>query len=247
MHGTSVRDYEPMKTHYYISPDEDHDDDPEKRQRVSVEGNIGSGKSTLLGQLMQLLTFQCMVIPEPVQQWEAIKDEKTGKNILQSFYEDKKKWSFLFQLAALHSRADLLKANWHYPYILYERSVVCDKEVFARMLFEDGFIEPMEMQIYNKMWDTFARQTMGVAPTKMIYVRTPPEVCAQRISQRLRPGEEGIPMEYLTRLHSRHEEIFGRDTLAIPTLVIDGTQDWKNDEAVFSKIAKDINKFVFSS
>ena len=220
---------------------------PCERQRIAVEGNIGCGKSTLLQKLRQCETFQAHVLEEPVDQWSSIKDKATGKNILESYYADPKKWAFPFQLVALQTRTRTLQRAYHYPYVLYERSIVADRCVFAKLLSEgeDALIEPMEFEIYLNLWNMMSEQTLGVCPTRMIYIRTEPEQCAQRIAQRARSGEEKIPMEYLQRLHQKHEQIFSEDTLAIPTLVIDGSQDWKNDNAVFEKIARQINEFVY--
>lgn len=68
---------------------------------ISVEGNIGAGKSTLLS----LLDME--VIKEPVDEWE----NTGGKNILEKYYEDPKRWAFTFQLNALHSRCKLWEST----------------------------------------------------------------------------------------------------------------------------------------
>ena len=76
----------------------------------SIDGNIGSGKSRLISELKKNNDFANNVIfvQEPVNIWNEIKD-KTGKTILEYFYEDKEKYSFSFQIMAYISRLAQLK------------------------------------------------------------------------------------------------------------------------------------------
>ena len=54
-----------------------------KGEIISIEGNIGSGKSTLLENLR--IHFQnnskVLIIKEPIEEWESIKDEEVEKTI----------------------------------------------------------------------------------------------------------------------------------------------------------------------
>ena len=57
----------------------------------SVEGNIGSGKSTLIQLLKERNTDRNVIfIPEPVNEWEKIKNEN-NENIIEVYYKDPKK------------------------------------------------------------------------------------------------------------------------------------------------------------
>lgn len=69
---------------------------------ISIEGNIGSGKSTLMNLLktkVQSLEFlpnsQIMFLDEPVEEWKSINSDPS-LNILQTFYEDPKRWAYSF-------------------------------------------------------------------------------------------------------------------------------------------------------
>ena len=54
----------------------------------------------------------------------------------------------------------------------------------------------------------------------IIYLRCAPEMCLNRIKKRNREGEESIPLEYLQKVHKRHEEWL--PTLKnIPILTVD--------------------------
>ena len=77
---------------------------------VSVEGNIGSGKSTFL----KFVANECantkgiVILPEPVDKWEELKDQN-GSSIIELFYRDKDKYAFPFQMMAYISRLALLR------------------------------------------------------------------------------------------------------------------------------------------
>jgi deoxyadenosine/deoxycytidine kinase len=117
-------------------------------QIITIEGNIGSGKSTLLEHLKQKYNAnnnnegnnEIIFLREPVDEWENIKDEN-GTTILQKFYADQKAYSFSFQMMAYISRLALLKeAVEKNPnaIIITERSLVTDKMIFAKMLYDSG-------------------------------------------------------------------------------------------------------------
>jgi deoxyadenosine/deoxycytidine kinase/ribonuclease HI len=173
---------------------------------ISIDGNIGSGKSTLYTDLQKYYHDRndiCFV-PEPVDDWTKIVD---GDNtpILTNLYKDTKKYAFRFQMMAYISRLHLLRQKVKenkYRVIISERSVQTDRNVFAKMLFDDGMIEDDEYQIYNQWFDEFLDDmTLG----GIIYVRAEPNVCAERVIMRGREGET-IPIEYLEKCHQYHED-----------------------------------------
>ena len=64
-----------------------------------------------------------------------------------------------------------------------------------------------------------------IGQDRIIYVRTSPEQCYERIQQRCRMEEEGIPMEYLKALHQCYEEWLVGEKFPIPgtLMVLDGS------------------------
>ena len=78
----------------------------------TIEGNIGSGKSTLVKKLKNTFhnieNIKIIFLDEPVSVWENIKD-KDGKNIIEKYYENQKKYAFSFQMMAYISR--IMKLN----------------------------------------------------------------------------------------------------------------------------------------
>tara|TARA_B110000037_G_scaffold222319_1_gene296658 strand:- start:4601 stop:5887 length:1287 start_codon:yes stop_codon:yes gene_type:complete len=173
---------------------------------LSIDGNIGSGKSTLYKDLQSHYENNADIcfVPEPVDDWTHIVD---GDNvpILTNLYKNTKKYAFRFQMMAYISRLHLLRQKVKenkYRIIISERSVQTDRNVFAKMLFDDDMIEHDEYQIYNKWFDEFLDDMyLG----GIIYVKADPEICSDRVKIRAREGET-IPLEYLQKCHKYHED-----------------------------------------
>ena len=162
----------------------------------TFEGNIGSGKSTLLKKLEQNNMIKNVVyLQEPVDIWNTIKDNK-GETILEKFYKNQVKYSFSFQIMAYISRLSQLKVcikNNPNKIILSERSILTDKNIFAKMLFDDGKIEDINYKIYLKWFDEFISEFNFKG---IVYLKTSPENCNRRIKERNRKGENNISIEY---------------------------------------------------
>jgi deoxyadenosine/deoxycytidine kinase len=202
----------------------------------SIDGNIGSGKSTLYASLQQLYKDRPSVIfvPEPVSQWEKIRD-KSGKTMLHLFYTDQEKYAFAFQMMAYISRLSILrriiaenKFKCRNIVIITERTLYTDKYIFAKMLFDQGKIEDVEYQIYLTWFDEFS---IDFPLDNVVYVKTSPEKCYERIHKRSREGEEIIPLAYLEDCHRYHEEFLDKDTgIKVNQLIIDGNMELKEGE-----------------
>tara|TARA_B100001063_G_C16777748_1_gene567140 strand:+ start:1447 stop:2190 length:744 start_codon:yes stop_codon:yes gene_type:complete len=177
---------------------------------ISVDGNIGSGKSTFVAQLKKQLRWiknmKIIYLQEPVKEWESFVDKATNENILQKFYTNPDNWSFSFQMMAYISRVAQLKniitkhKNDNYV-IITERSVLTDKNVFAKMLYDAKKIHDIDYQIYTRWFNEF---TQDIKISGIIYVYTSAEKCHTRIVKRNRKGEN-IPIEYLKRCHEYHQ------------------------------------------
>lgn len=178
-----------------------------KNQKViiCIEGNISSGKSTTVNELKEMFKDNkrvCFLL-EPLSIWESIRDDE-GNNMITKFYGDIKKYAFAFQMMAYISRLNILRQalrNDEVEIIITERSLFTDKNVFAKMLFDDGLLEDVEHQIYMKWFDSFIDD---LPDAKMFYIRTDPQVALDRLHKRNREGEN-VSLEYLTRVHQYHD------------------------------------------
>jgi deoxyadenosine/deoxycytidine kinase len=187
---------------------------------IFVEGNIGTGKSTLLTQL----SAHCKVILEPVDEWTQMKNAN-GKNILEEFYSDPVRNAYLFQSIAFRSRMKNI-VNKCDDTCFVERSIYTDRNVFAKTCREDGLIGDIEWNDYVSWFDWLTTE-FQVQPKGFVYLRCEPEVSLTRIKKRNRPGEENISLEYLKKLHAKHDEwlLNAHDVLVIDVNKDDTVQD----------------------
>ena len=182
---------------------------------VSIEGNIGAGKSTLVKQFQECSTssnIDIICLQEPVDEWNEIKDEN-GVTILENFYQDQTKYAFSFQMMAYITRLKRLmdtieehtqsKTNSPKTIIVMERSLWTDKNIFAKMLYDDGKIGKMEYEIYNRWFNVFIEK---IPLINVVYLKVDPTTCQERIQTRNRKGEENITIDYLKSCHDYHEK-----------------------------------------
>lgn len=216
---------------------------------VSIDGNIGAGKTTLFeimkGKFVNNSKF--IFLEEPVSVWQSITDE-SGKSLLELFYKDSACWAFSFQIAAYISRLALLKEtieNNPNAIIITERSLNTDRQVFAKMLYDQEKIHSIDYQIYLKWFDVFAKD---YPVSKIIYVKTDPVVCYQRIKMRSRQGEGIIPLEYLESCHNYHQEminIFEKSNVTLIDGDLDINSDINNDKSVINNWIEQVENAVY--
>jgi len=196
-----------------------------KKMIVAIEGNIASGKSTFLEILKKRYAGNAQVsfLDEPVELWENIKD-RYGVSMLQKYYSNPAKYAFSFQMMALGSRLHILKQKMDsldptIPHVIItERSVFTDRDVFAKMLYDEKMIEDVEFQIYNKWFEDF----VAFKVDKIVMLKTSPVVSFERVHVRGRVGEV-IPIEYLEKCDRYHEIMLSR-TLT-PVTLFDADND----------------------
>ena len=210
---------------------------------ISIEGNIGSGKSTLVKKLKaELSEEEYYFVDEPVETWQSIQDT-SGVNIINKFYGDQAKWAFSFQMMAYISRVSMLKrAIRENPgkIIVTERCVDTDKEVFAKMLYDDGLIEEINYSIYNRWFEEFSSE---ITISGTVYVKTCPVVCSARVIERAREGET-IPLGYLQKCHHYHETWLSTLPKENTIFTLDGNIDTQQSPCVHDTWVKYIAQFA---
>ena len=88
--------------------------------------------------------------------------------------------------------------NYQKPiYIICERSVNSDKNIYTKYLYDEKSISDIEYKIFN-YWYDFVFPIVKV--TNVIYLKTLPETAYNRKS------DKNIPKYYIQLLHSYHEE-----------------------------------------
>lgn len=170
--------------------------------KISIEGNIGSGKSTVISRLCTDLRIP--VFLEPVEEW---------KEWLTLFYQDPSRWGLSFNLQVLLSFHKWKNNN--FPAI-YERSPISNRYVFTALQHEQGRMNDLELKMFESIYDQLAW-----TPEATIYIRTDPAVSMERMHTRGRDSEKGVPLEYLTAVHNKYEEVLKNKKNVV---VVDGNR-----------------------
>ena len=198
---------------------------------VTIEGNIGSGKSTLVQKLHEKFSKEWNFLDEPVDEWLKLKDDQ-GRSLIELFYQDKQRYAYTFQNYAYITRIRKLMETSTHDINITERCVLTDKNVFAKMLVDDGYMNKMEQQMYDDWFDFFKHHSNVDI---VIYIKTDPKECKRRIDIRNREGEN-IDITYLDRLNEYHDkwiDNIDQDNV----LVLDGNTDFnENPEAFIQEI-----------
>jgi deoxyadenosine/deoxycytidine kinase len=216
---------------------------------IAIQGPIGAGKSTFCEIVVNKLV-DCEKVDEPVALWKELVDSD-GKNMLDKFYSDIKRYAYFFQNVACITRMmkfeDAIK-NSNKKYILLDRSLDTDAHVFEKMLYDSGMISELEHQAYNLWCDFYWKYVRDRSKTKIInvYLKCDAEICIQRIKKRGRTEEESIQLDYLQSLNDYHDKwlLYQDDTI-----VIDCNEDFESSEEkqeeMISNIINRINKILF--
>jgi len=204
---------------------------------ISIEGNIGSGKSSFL-QFMKENNTQDHIyfLQEPVDSWNEIKDDN-NITILEKFYKEPKKYAFTFQMMAFISRLSILKRvveSKKYKYIITERSLLTDKNVFCKMLHDDGLIEKIEYNIYMKWFDEFNIHSQY--KTIFMYLKCDTYIAQQRVDNRNRKGEK-ISFDYLNKCNQYHNTWLASMDSNLVT-ILDSNRDKTYYNSLFDEIKK---------
>lgn len=208
-----------------------------------VEGNIGVGKSTFLNMLSSYLK-DSIVISEPCDEWQNI----DGKNLLEAFYRDNKRWACTMQLYVLLTTVRKLQRSIVPTCSLYimERSLYTSKYCFAKNLSLMGNMNDLEWSLYLDVWNWHVKQVLQ--PFAIIYLRAEPEICYDRMKVRARTEEGVVPLEYLRMLHERHDEWLllkkYQDEIQIPVLVLDASCNFRDDTVVQQRFILQILDFL---
>jgi deoxyadenosine/deoxycytidine kinase len=77
-------------------------------------------------------------------------------NLLERFYKDPKRYAYTFQHYVLLTRMqkDRLSRSSSKPLKVLERSIFSDRMVFVRAMHEAGFIQDLELSVYDSWYVT---------------------------------------------------------------------------------------------
>lgn len=179
---------------------------PTATRIFTVDANIGAGKTTVLEYLHK--HYNLPIDPEPVQKWMPY---------LQDLYTNDK-GAFEFQLRVWMDRCWVQQRADMAP-IVMERSPYFQRNVFIPVNVDNERLTARQYELLNDMYGL----SMSMwSPQGMIYLRSDPAKCQQRIAKRSRDSEDTISLEYLESLHKYHEYAYMQGVShGMPIIVID--------------------------
>ncbi|CAF0717290.1 unnamed protein product [Brachionus calyciflorus] len=217
----------------------------------SIEGNIACGKSTILDYMSSRNKKNTHCLQEPIAEWTNM---KSGTDLLRLFYEEQTKWTFAFenlvQLSRMRSFYQVEKLKQKYQSesqneeimnFFVERSILSSYNVFTLNSFQENKLNQVEFDILTKFHDFFAKKLNSVDNSneifQIIYIKTSPEVCFQRLKKRNRQSENEISLDYLRNIQQKYENWINRllEENNTRVQIIDGNSNQQN---VISQIKK---------
>jgi deoxyadenosine/deoxycytidine kinase len=159
---------------------------------IAVAGNIGVGKSTLVTLLSRRLG------------WAPFYEAVAENPYLADFYGDMHLWSFHSQIFFLSNRLRSHRQLLDHPTsVVQDRSVYEDAEIFARNLYDQGYLGERDYGTYRQLYEVLTE--FLPPPDLVLYLRASVPTLVRRISRRGRDYERQIAPEYLTQLNGLYQ------------------------------------------
>jgi len=194
---------------------------------VAVAGNIGSGKTTLTKKLSERLNWK--------PQYEPVEDNP----YLADFYKDMKRWSFELQVYFLTHRFNSHRliecSNFS---AIQDRSIYEDAYIFARSLFEKGYMSKREYENYYRLFMTMTQ--FMEPPTLMIFLERSVNKLMDRIRERGRECEKEISTDYISQLNDYYSHWYGTYNLGKRIIIDTDDLDFLNNEDQFERLVQKI-------
>jgi len=197
---------------------------------ISIAGNIGVGKTTLTQKLADKLG------------WKPYFESVIDNPYLSDFYQDMKRWSFNLQIYFLshrfRSQKEIVESG---ESAIQDRSIYEDVEIFARSLFEQGFMDARDHQTYRELFYNMVPYLP--APDLIIYLQASVDTLMQRIRLRGRDFEQSISREYIEYLNRAYERWIAeaRNQFQVLTVNADKT-DFVNGDGDLDDLIQEIRQ-----
>ncbi|MBW2965084.1 deoxynucleoside kinase [Candidatus Woesearchaeota archaeon] len=198
--------------------------------RIGIVGNIGVGKSTLVNACKCPPCSDMLLAQLPKLSGEMAVHtfkEEFCPEVLDAFYKDPVRNALMAQLEFFNGRLDRYrKVDQMKGIVLEDRTLAEDYHIFGKAQRILGNMTEAEFLAYQR---TFRLMSLKVPePHLYVYLKADVDTLLQRIKQRGRDSEQGIPSDYLETLNQLYEDFISNHVNS-PVLVIDATDDLELD------------------
>jgi deoxyguanosine kinase len=162
---------------------------------IAFEGVIGAGKTTFAKAIASQLHTRLLL------------EEFEDNPFLESFYQDKDKYSFPAELSFLASRYHQLK-DISIKNDLFQEKIISDFVFYKSLVFASINLKGDEMMLYRKLFDIMFSQIPK--PDLTIYVQLSIEKVLKNIAKRGRVYEQSIDALYLEQIHHNYIQYFNQ-------------------------------------
>lgn len=202
------------------------------KKYVAIAGNIGAGKSSLTRVLSDYF------------KWEAFYERVDDNPYLSDFYDDMQRWSFNLQVFFLSSRFEHQRRIEQAAHsVVQDRSIYEDAEIFARNLYEMGFMPARDYENYVALFEIMSSYLRP--PDLLVYLRAGVPTLVDHIQSRGREFESTIRIEYLQRLNKHYEDWVGRYDLGNKIIIDVDELDFVNVEEHQQEMVNRIESRLF--
>ena len=214
-----------------------------KKIIVITVGNIGAGKSLFLTRL-GARGFE--TIKEPIEDWEDLLNRETNERgrdyiphiqtrITTSLIKRERKMREILQRSQV---------------IIAERDIECATNIFIPTAKEMGFLDEEGDYTLQELCNSLTRlrnleeekwqEENGTEITrKILYIKTDPQTCLNRIRRRNHPGDAMIKLDYLEKIDQKHTDWLKSRHQKVVT-INNGQNDNTKIEEIIDMIQKDL-------
>ncbi len=198
---------------------------------IGIAGNIGVGKTTLTRNLAERLN------------WKPYYESVIDNPYLDDFYRDMKRWSFNLQIYFLAHRFRVQReiSESGVPAI-QDRTIYEDVEIFARSLYEQGYMNERDYQTYRSLFQNM----VGLLPKPdlIIYLKASVKTLMARIRGRGRDFERNISPDYIEYLNQAYERWIkeAREQFTVLTINADEV-DFLRENDKFEELVRTIREY----
>lgn len=210
---------------------------------LSLEGAIAVGKSTLLEKLETSSLanrYHLVILREPVKRWQNVK----GANLLEKYYQNPRKFAFVFQNHVLETRAEMMvglpEDGEKEVLVIMERSWHSDFHCFAKMHYNAGNFMHLEYTLLQEHYEQICRHCPPVDGVVML--RLPVEAMMSRLALRGRFEEGGVTPEFQSELADVHDGWL--QSSGIPHISLSTQTPYHVDPEALESVVRKVESFV---